>query len=90
VTPKQIENRLRIWRSLQDNFLATHRASAPLAHDTVYRRAVKLMNSQAARAFDLTEEPDKVREAYGRGRFGPTTSRRSSNFPPSSTPAGRR
>jgi hypothetical protein len=70
VSAKQIENRLRIWRSLQDNFLATHKASAPIAHDTVYRRAVKLMNSDAARAFDLTEEPDKVREAYGRGRFG--------------------
>jgi hypothetical protein len=70
VSAKQIENRLRIWRSLQDNFLATHNAAAPKAHDTVYRRAVKLMNSQAAQAFDLTGEPDAVREAYGRGRFG--------------------
>lgn len=70
VTAQQLENRLRIWRSLQDSFLATHQGAAPLAHDTVYRRAVKLMNSQAAKAFDLSEEPDKVREAYGRGRFG--------------------
>ena len=28
------------------------------------------MNTSAAKAFDLTEEPDEVRDAYGRGRFG--------------------
>ena len=28
------------------------------------------MDSDVARAFDLSEEPDQVREAYGRGRFG--------------------
>ncbi len=29
-----------------------------------------MMNSSAARAFDLSEEPDAVRSAYGRGTFG--------------------
>ena len=29
-----------------------------------------MMNSGAARAFDLSEEPDTVRSAYGRGTFG--------------------
>jgi uncharacterized protein (DUF1501 family) len=41
-----------------------------LAHQLVYRRAVRLMRSQAASAFDLEQEPTGVREAYGRGRFG--------------------
>ncbi|MEQ8788563.1 MAG: DUF1501 domain-containing protein [Pirellulaceae bacterium] len=67
---KQLEDRLELWRSLQDGFLARHAGGAALAHDTVYRGAVRMMNSSAARAFDLTEETDKVRDAYGRGRFG--------------------
>jgi uncharacterized protein (DUF1501 family) len=66
----QYDGRLDLWRSLQDNFLARHKAASPMAHDTVYQRAVKLMNSEAAKGFDLSEEPDKVRDAYGRGRFG--------------------
>ena len=31
---------------------------------------MRLMNSDAAKAFDLSEEPESLREAYGRGRFG--------------------
>jgi uncharacterized protein (DUF1501 family) len=59
-----------MWRSLQTSFLATHRGPSPIAHQTVYERALKLMNSSAAKAFDLNEEPASVRDAYGRGRFG--------------------
>jgi hypothetical protein len=62
--------RLDLWNSLEEGFLATHRAPAPITHSTVYQRALKLMNSAAARAFDLSEEPDSVRDGYGRGRFG--------------------
>jgi hypothetical protein len=62
--------RLDLWNSLEEGFLATHRAPAPITHSTVYQRALKLMNSAAARAFDLSEEPERVRDAYGRGRFG--------------------
>ena len=70
VLAKQFDGRLKLWRLLQDRFLTSHNTAAPIAHDTVYRRAVRLMNSDAAKAFDLTEEPDRVREAYGKGRFG--------------------
>jgi hypothetical protein len=70
VDATQFRNRFELWRSLQDDFLQTHHAAAPLAHDMVYQRAARLINSDAARAFDLSDEPVKVREAYGRGRFG--------------------
>ncbi len=70
VSSAQFDARLRLWRSLQDSFLASHPTASPLAHDTVYRRAVKLMHSELPNAFDLSEEPDDVRDAYGRGRFG--------------------
>jgi len=70
VSEAQAKGRLELWRTLQDGFLAKHQLEAPIAHDTVYRRAVRMMESEAAKAFDLSEEPDVVREAYGRGRFG--------------------
>jgi len=70
VSQEQFNKRLQLWRLLQDGFLATHRTASPIAHDTVYRRALKLMDSNIAQAFDLTEEPEAAREAYGRGRFG--------------------
>jgi hypothetical protein len=66
----QADGRLALWRSLQDRFLARHRSASPIVHDTVYQRAIRMMRSDAARAFDLAEEPDAVRQAYGRGRFG--------------------
>ena len=39
--------------------------------DSFYDRAYQLLSSSDARsAFDMSKEPDKVREAYGRNRFG--------------------
>lgn len=68
--PSQAAGRLQLWNSLQKGFLRRHSGASPGAHDTVYRRAMRLMNSQSTKAFDLSEESDKVRDAYGRGRFG--------------------
>ncbi|MDX1947702.1 MAG: DUF1501 domain-containing protein [Pirellulaceae bacterium] len=67
---EQFTGRVELWRSLQAGFLATHRGPAPLAQQTVYERALRLMNSNAAEAFDLSSEPVAVRDSYGRGRFG--------------------
>lgn len=62
--------RLKLWDSLQSKFLKQHASASPVSHDTVYRRAIRMMHSDSARAFDLSEESDKTRDAYGRGRFG--------------------
>jgi hypothetical protein len=70
VTQSQAKNRLELWDKLQKSFLSTRDSATALAQDTVYRRAVNMMQSTAANAFDLTQEPDKVRRAYGRTRFG--------------------
>jgi hypothetical protein len=70
IRPEQFAGRVELWNSLQRSFLAAHRGTAPLAQDTVYRRALQLMDSNIASAFDLSQEPDPIREAYGKGRFG--------------------
>ena len=42
----------------------------PRSHQAAYGGAVRLMKPTAARAFHLDEEPDRLRDAYGRSRFG--------------------
>lgn len=70
VSAAQMKKRLEIWRHLQDGFVGEHQSPSVRAHQTVYRSTVQLMNSESAAAFDLSEEPTKVREAYGKGMFG--------------------
>jgi len=70
VSDGQIDSRLELLRSLQEEFVAQHQTAAPIAHKTVYDRAIRMMKSKAAQAFDLSREPDKVRDRYGKGRFG--------------------
>ncbi|MDP6443990.1 MAG: DUF1501 domain-containing protein, partial [Pirellulaceae bacterium] len=70
VEKSQAAGRLELWNSLQSGFLTSRRSDVVNAQDTVYRRAVRVMNSSEVEAFDLTQETAKVREGYGRGRFG--------------------
>ena len=41
-----------------------------VAQNTVYESALRMLDSDAKDAFDLTTEPDEVRQAYGRESFG--------------------
>lgn len=66
----QHAGRLDLWRTLEGSFVAQHRTDSAIAHQTVYERALTLMSSDVARAFDLSQESEKTRDAYGRGRFG--------------------
>ena len=45
-------------------------AGSTIAAGALVERAVRLMRSDAVRAFDLSQESDQVRDAYGKGRFG--------------------
>ncbi len=62
--------RIELWRSLGQSFVATRPDVPAESHRAAYERAVRLMNRDAAQAFDLTQEPDKLRDAYGRTLFG--------------------
>lgn len=69
ITETRMNKRLEIWQRLQSDFLAS-RSGAPRTHNSVYQSAVQLMNSRDAKAFDLSEESDAVREQYGTSVFG--------------------
>lgn len=70
VTREQADARIDLLRGLEKSFLAKHPGVAPLSHQTAYERAVRLMRTAAAKAFDLSEEKPAVRDAYGRNLFG--------------------
>jgi hypothetical protein len=67
---ERADDRLDLLNSLASDFQATRPGVSPASHQGAYQRAVKMMRSPAARAFELEEEPDAVRDAYGRNPFG--------------------
>jgi hypothetical protein len=70
VTEAQATRRLELWKALEDGFLTRHASASPSAHRTVYDNALRMIHSTAAQAFDLSQEPAKVRDSYGKGVFG--------------------
>ncbi len=66
----RVEQRKRFWNVLQSSYGASARGGASLTHDTVYRRAMQLAESDLVEAFDLNEEEDAVRRRYGVDAFG--------------------
>lgn len=55
---------------LNSSFQKVYRADSARAHASALERAVRMMNAEQKRAFDLSQEPEAVRERYGRGSFG--------------------
>ena len=70
VTTQTVSARLGLLNSLNDRFIGSHAGPPAIGYKTAYDRAVLLMRSKAAKAFDLDEESTDVRDAYGRNRFG--------------------
>jgi uncharacterized protein (DUF1501 family) len=70
VTGKQADARLALLQGLQEDFAVHHRGVAAAGHRAAYERALRLMQTDAHKAFDLDEEKDAVRDAYGRNLFG--------------------
>jgi hypothetical protein len=62
--------RLDLLQDMQRDFAARHPSASTSSHVTAYERALKLMRSEAAKAFNIDDEPAGVREAYGRNLFG--------------------
>ncbi len=54
----------------EQGFLAERPSAAALSHRAAYQRAVAMMRSTAAKAFDLDNESEKLRDMYGRNLFG--------------------
>jgi uncharacterized protein (DUF1501 family) len=70
VSKDQADARIALLQQVQSDFLAQHPDAPALSHQSAYERAVRLMKSAAAKAFDLEDEKAAVRDRYGRNLFG--------------------
>jgi hypothetical protein len=64
------DGRVDLLVEMEKAFHRDYQAGAGVAHRTTYERAVALMKSKEAKAFDISQEPGSMRKAYGDGRFG--------------------
>jgi len=70
VGKEQAEARYNLLQDLEHSFASERPNLVAKSHQLAYDRAVRLMQSVGAKAFDLTQEPPRVRDAYGRNLFG--------------------
>src|SRR5262249_9360074 len=70
ISAERFDARWELAASLQRDFAAERPDPAARGHQTAYDRAAKLMRSAAAKALKLDDEPEKLRDAYGRNVFG--------------------
>jgi hypothetical protein len=70
VAARRARARIQLLDDTEQDFLSTHDGVATQSHRTAYQRAITMMRSQAVKAFNLEEEPARLREAYGRNLFG--------------------
>src|SRR5437763_436520 len=64
------DERRRMLAELQGDFDTRHGGAAAKAHAAAYRKAQRMIDTEAKGGFRLDEEPAKLRDAYGRNRFG--------------------
>jgi uncharacterized protein (DUF1501 family) len=62
--------RRSLLTEFQKEFEKRHGGAATAAHAASYRKAQRMVDTEAKGAFRLDEEPAKMRDAYGRSRFG--------------------
>jgi hypothetical protein len=70
VPAPHLDARVGLLQDMDRDFLKARPGAAALSHQAAYDRAVRLMHSDAGRAFNLEEEKDALRDAYGRNLFG--------------------
>jgi len=73
--PKNIDNvthaaRLEMLRERQEEFAAARPGVISKSHSAAYDRAIRLMQSEGGKVFDLNTEKTEVRDKYGRNLFG--------------------
>jgi uncharacterized protein (DUF1501 family) len=70
IAPSDQDTRQKLLTELQGDFERRYGGSAAAAHAAMYRKAQRMIDTEARGAFRLEEEPAKLRDAYGRNRFG--------------------
>jgi uncharacterized protein (DUF1501 family) len=70
ISRTQAEARSKLLDEMEQDFVKSRPGLSTRGHHSTSVRAVKLMRSAGAKAFNLDEEPAALRDAYGRNQFG--------------------
>jgi Protein of unknown function (DUF1501) len=70
VSGRQFDNRVSLLQELEAAFYHDYQADSINDHKTTYARAVSMMQSKEAKAFDISLEKSETKSAYGGSRFG--------------------
>lgn len=66
----RLANRMAMLDLIESNFVSQRRGEAAEDHRKVTRQTLEVMTSQQLAAFEVGQEPEAIRERYGRGGFG--------------------
>ena len=70
ISEQQADARLQLLTQLEHDFLSKRPGTPGTSHMQSYKQAVRMMKSASVGAFNLSEESDELREAYGQNPFG--------------------
>lgn len=70
ISDSRFDERLKLLGDLEDGFYDSNGLDDVKEHKLIYEKSVKLMKSPLIKAFDLSEESDILKKAYGDNSFG--------------------
>ncbi|GAA5149367.1 DUF1501 domain-containing protein [Prosthecobacter algae] len=70
LTEDRFVKRMNLADELDQDFRSTFQHRNVKAYSDMYDNAMSMMKSEDLKAFDLTEEPEDLRKAYGKEAFG--------------------
>ena len=70
VDKKHLDYRLKMAEKMNNRFKQTYNHKDVRAYTSMYDEAIKLMNSRDLASFDISQEPEYIRTAYGEDSFG--------------------
>ncbi len=70
LTDNQFKKRMSLARDFDEAFQRRYQSDDVQAYNETYREAVKLMASSELKVFDIKEEKEEIRKAYGENSIG--------------------
>lgn len=70
VDDNRFNERIKLLNEIDDNFYKEKGLDDIKEHKLIYEKSVKMMNSPLIKAFDISEESDVLKQAYGDNDFG--------------------
>lgn len=70
VDETRFAERMKILNYMENNFYKEKGLEDIKEHQVIYEKSVKMMNSPLIKAFDISEESDVLKKAYGDNDFG--------------------